>query len=265
MMFFPVSFAFAEVCPAKPPTCSSGQVLYYVPDGGTCINLQMKCQAAPASAKKAPAPAKTTPTPAPAPAKPSAPKPSVTVPKTPAPPDSNTTQVRTLSRGMSGSDVLVLQKFLVAQGLLSSDSATGFFGALTEAAVKKFQSSRGIASSGTPATTGYGAVGPKTRAIIATSGGAKVAIVTSTTFVYPSSGGGGSGSSGGGSVVVSGSGGGGGSSGTGTGSVPQTPSTPPPPTPGTPSTPNPPAPDPNPPGPKPCTIETAFIDDCVLQ
>ena len=74
---------------------------------------------------------------------------------------------RNLSQGMSGSDVASLQQFLIAQGHLASGNATGYFGRLTEAAVKSFQSANGIVSSGTPATTGYGAVGPKTRAVIA--------------------------------------------------------------------------------------------------
>ena len=76
------------------------------------------------------------------------------------------TLARTLARSATGSDVTALQKFLIARGLLTSDSATGFFGALTEAAVQKFQASKTIVSSGTPATTGYGLVGAKTRAAI---------------------------------------------------------------------------------------------------
>ncbi|MDB5237758.1 MAG: hypothetical protein JWM46_28 [Candidatus Kaiserbacteria bacterium] len=78
---------------------------------------------------------------------------------------------RTLSRGLSGTDVTSLQQFLISQKLLSADSATGFFGALTEAAVKSFQRSKGIVSAGTPSTTGYGAVGPKTRGVIASTAG----------------------------------------------------------------------------------------------
>ena len=74
---------------------------------------------------------------------------------------------RNLSRGMKGSDVTSLQQFLISQKLLASDSATGFFGSMTENAIKQFQSKNGIASSGTPNTTGYGAAGPKTRKSIA--------------------------------------------------------------------------------------------------
>ncbi|MDO8518414.1 MAG: peptidoglycan-binding domain-containing protein [bacterium] len=76
------------------------------------------------------------------------------------------TLARTLARGAKGADVKALQQFLVAQGFLTSESTTGYFGALTEAAVQKFQASQSVVSSGTPATTGYGAVGPKTRKAI---------------------------------------------------------------------------------------------------
>jgi len=76
------------------------------------------------------------------------------------------TLTHTLSRGSRGAEVTALQQFLIAQGLLASDSATGYFGPLTQAAVQKFQSSQAIVSSGTPATTGYGSVGPKTRVAI---------------------------------------------------------------------------------------------------
>lgn len=74
---------------------------------------------------------------------------------------------RTLSRGAKGNDVTQLQNFLINQGDLAGGNNTGFFGTLTEAAVKKFQCRSSIVCSGTPATTGYGTVGAKTRAAIA--------------------------------------------------------------------------------------------------
>lgn len=73
--------------------------------------------------------------------------------------------VRTLSVGARGADVTILQDFLRAKGYMS-DVSTGYFGAITEAAVRKLQVANGIVSSGSAATTGYGAVGPKTRATI---------------------------------------------------------------------------------------------------
>ncbi|HEY4475838.1 MAG TPA: peptidoglycan-binding domain-containing protein, partial [Candidatus Paceibacterota bacterium] len=48
-------------------------------------------------------------------------------------------------------------------GVGSLGNETSFFGLLTEKAVQRFQASKGIISSGSPGTTGYGFVGPKTR------------------------------------------------------------------------------------------------------
>ncbi len=86
--------------------------------------------------------------------------------------------VRNLFRGSRGSDVTQLQQFLISQKLLTPDSATGFFGAMTEVAVKQWQSKNGIASSGTPNTTGYGAVGPRARAAIANKCGTTLPPIT---------------------------------------------------------------------------------------
>jgi hypothetical protein len=74
--------------------------------------------------------------------------------------------VRTLSRGKRGDDVLQLQNFLIAQKFLASDSATGFYGPVTESAVKQWQSGHSVVSSGSPDTTGWGTVGTRTRAAI---------------------------------------------------------------------------------------------------
>ncbi len=73
---------------------------------------------------------------------------------------------RTLSRGMRGREVQSLQEFLIAERMLASDSGTGFFGLATEAALKEWQASKAIASSGDRASTGWGAVGPRTRTIM---------------------------------------------------------------------------------------------------
>src|SRR3989344_5215822 len=74
---------------------------------------------------------------------------------------------RALSRGSRGSDVTSLQQFLIAQSLLDSDSATGFFGSLTETAVQRWQAQNSIVSSGDAASTGYGVFGPRTSAALA--------------------------------------------------------------------------------------------------
>lgn len=81
---------------------------------------------------------------------------------------------RTLSRGSRGSDVISLQQFLIAQGFLSSDSATGFFGSMTEAAVQRWQAQNSIVSYGDAASTGYGVVGARTRSAVAAKCGARL-------------------------------------------------------------------------------------------
>ena len=73
---------------------------------------------------------------------------------------------RNLSFGSRGQAVVELQQFLILQNLLAAGNNTGYFGKLTQAAVQQWQKKNGIVSSGTPATTGYGSVGPRTRAMI---------------------------------------------------------------------------------------------------
>lgn len=70
---------------------------------------------------------------------------------------------RALSRGSSGSDVEQLQRALNDLGHYPEAIFSGYYGALTEEAIKRFQVSRGIVSSGTPQSTGYGRFGPSTR------------------------------------------------------------------------------------------------------
>lgn len=94
---------------------------------------------------------------------------------------------QTLSRGSRGSEVVTLQKFLVSKNLLAAEGATGYFGLMTEAAVQKWQMQHGPVAAGTPMTTGFGAVGSKTRALLcnATSATASTAI-TPAPIAYPS-------------------------------------------------------------------------------
>ncbi|MEK7614746.1 MAG: peptidoglycan-binding domain-containing protein, partial [Patescibacteria group bacterium] len=61
----------------------------------------------------------------------------------------------TMQLGSRGDSVTELQKLLVKQGLLDSEP-TGYFGKMTEAAVKAYQTKNGISS--------IGVVGPATRA-----------------------------------------------------------------------------------------------------
>lgn len=65
------------------------------------------------------------------------------------------------------SDVVALQDILKFEGCMPTNvDSTGYFGALTLAAVQKLQLKHGIVTSGTPETTGFGRVGPKTRAYL---------------------------------------------------------------------------------------------------
>lgn len=72
-----------------------------------------------------------------------------------------------LFRGQKNEDVRALQEFLASDVAIYPEGlVTGFFGSLTEKAVQRFQEKHGIVSFGTADTTGYGRVGPKTRAKI---------------------------------------------------------------------------------------------------
>ncbi|OGD68824.1 hypothetical protein A2996_00720 [Candidatus Campbellbacteria bacterium RIFCSPLOWO2_01_FULL_34_15] len=72
-----------------------------------------------------------------------------------------------LDFGDRGSEVTELQTYLATDvSIYPEGLVTGYFGQLTKAAVERFQTSVGIVSQGTPATTGYGRVGPLTQAAI---------------------------------------------------------------------------------------------------
>lgn len=79
---------------------------------------------------------------------------------------------KNLFRGMNDSQVKRLQEWMnrdsetriAASGVGSPGQETTYFGLLTEQAVQRFQKKYGIVSSGSPSTTGYGFVGPRTRA-----------------------------------------------------------------------------------------------------
>ncbi len=70
---------------------------------------------------------------------------------------------RTLTRGSQGDDVAQLQGILKQSGDFANASTTGYFGPATERALQQWQSRQGVVSSGDSSSTGYGAVGPKTR------------------------------------------------------------------------------------------------------
>ncbi len=66
--------------------------------------------------------------------------------------------------GLTNSEVTTLQQILAKDiTVYPEGKITGYFGNLTQKAVKSFQCKYQIICSGDPQTTGYGAVGPKTR------------------------------------------------------------------------------------------------------
>ena len=97
------------------------------------------------------------------------PTPTATPNISPSPSVSPSSGVKTiftqmLKRGSRSVQVSALQEFLKRDaGMYPEGLVTGFFGPATERAVQRFQTTYGLVSSGAPATTGYGAVGPRTR------------------------------------------------------------------------------------------------------
>jgi hypothetical protein len=78
-----------------------------------------------------------------------------------------------LNFGMTNAQVLTLQQILNKSGFVISASGPGspgnetsYFGAMTREAVRKFQCAKNITCSGSESTTGYGMVGPRTRAAL---------------------------------------------------------------------------------------------------
>jgi peptidoglycan hydrolase-like protein with peptidoglycan-binding domain len=97
------------------------------------------------------------------------PFPSATVSPFPMPSGSPLIPLKTiftqfLKRNSRGKEVSALHEFLKRDAQLYPEAlVTGFFGPATERAVQRFQTKYNLVTKGTPATTGYGTVGPKTR------------------------------------------------------------------------------------------------------
>ena len=72
----------------------------------------------------------------------------------------------TVHLGQRNLAVQEVQRDLIELGYLKSGYDTGFYGTLTEAAVKQFQCKNDIVCSGTPDSTGWGLAGPKTRGVL---------------------------------------------------------------------------------------------------
>ena len=76
---------------------------------------------------------------------------------------SSSRAARSLYLGLTGADVKILQEKLITLGYLAEGKNTGYFGALTASALKKFQCEQKIVCSG----LGYGIYGPKTQSSLA--------------------------------------------------------------------------------------------------
>lgn len=90
-----------------------------------------------------------------------------------APITSSQSLTRNLKIGITNSQVKILQQLLNTVGFPVAKSGPGSpgqetttFGSLTRAAVQQFQCDKKIVCGGTEATTGYGNVGPRTRAML---------------------------------------------------------------------------------------------------
>ena len=83
-----------------------------------------------------------------------------------------------MTDSQSSGEVSKLQQFF---GI----TPTGYFGPMTEEAAQNWQSSHGIVSSGSPDTTGYGFVGPKTRDALACGEAPPFALTQRTTPTQP--------------------------------------------------------------------------------
>lgn len=112
------------------------------------------------------APPEITPAPSPAPAEtpsPVSPAPVVAAPAPVVSPPASIT--KKLYLGLKDGQVKTLQEFLAKDKALYPEGlVTGYYGKLTTLAVQKFQCKYEIVCSGTAEKTGYGLVGPKTRA-----------------------------------------------------------------------------------------------------
>ncbi len=102
---------------------------------------------------------------------------------------------RVLKMGSGGDDVTRLQQFLALDpSVYPEGTVSGYYGGLTEAAVKRFQCKNKIVCDGDPASTGYGVTGPRTAAILSLqcpdsgSGSGSISSVSGFIKVTPTSG-----------------------------------------------------------------------------
>ena len=74
---------------------------------------------------------------------------------------------KALKLGTKDAEVTTLQRFLISKGYLATDNNSGYFGSMTQAALQKWQKANRLVSNGTLTTTGFGVMGPKSRALFA--------------------------------------------------------------------------------------------------
>ncbi|MCF7835904.1 MAG: peptidoglycan-binding protein [Candidatus Marinimicrobia bacterium] len=88
--------------------------------------------------------------------------------------------------GVENSQVTALQNYLANDSSIYPEKlVTGYYGSLTEKAVQRWQAKYGVVSSGSADTTGYGVVGPKTRAKMnSVCGGTSTIIQQTASGVY---------------------------------------------------------------------------------
>ncbi|MFH0936666.1 MAG: peptidoglycan-binding protein, partial [Candidatus Daviesbacteria bacterium] len=92
------------------------------------------------------------------------PTPTSTIPSTPITNLSTNELKGPFSFGMTSDQVKLLQEILAQDKEIYPEGlTTGYYGTLTQKAVERFQCKYNIICFGTPDTTGYGLVGPKTR------------------------------------------------------------------------------------------------------
>ncbi len=75
---------------------------------------------------------------------------------------------KTLKQGDTDEEVMLLQRVLTTLGktVVPQGEETPYFGSLTASALKSLQCEKGIVCSGDPASTGFGLLGTKTRALL---------------------------------------------------------------------------------------------------
>src|SRR3989344_1232831 len=80
----------------------------------------------------------------------------------------------------------LLQRYLAQDpSIYPEGRITGYYGPATESAVKRWQAAHGVVSYGSSATTGYGRVGPRTRAKIKEATCSSATPITSPSIVNP--------------------------------------------------------------------------------